>query len=60
MKKFENLKSVAFVGMILWILGIFFSFYNMVLIIFVRLSHNGKVCSGDFQYYTALEGYDQA
>jgi len=58
MKKFEYCKLVASFGLILWTAGVFFSFYNMVLIVFVRLSHNGKVCSGDFQYYMALEGYD--
>jgi hypothetical protein len=58
MKMFDHLKAVAYFGLILWTIGVCFSFYNMVLIVFVRLSHNGKVCSGDFQYYTALEGYD--
>ena len=58
MKMFDHLKTVANIGLILWNVGVCISFYNMVLIVFVRLSHNGKVCSGDFQYYTALEGYD--
>ena len=37
---------------------IIISFGLNILVVYFRFDHFGRVCSGDFKYYTNMKGYD--
>jgi hypothetical protein len=59
-KKADKVIGLFGLGMIIFAVRIFYGYYYMGYIVYIRLNHYGKVCSGDYIGKKNLDGYDDS
>ena len=60
MREFGKYTTIVILGFTGFILCQTYGIVQVVYIIYIRLNHNGRVCSGDFVSNNSYIGFDQA